>query len=78
MATLNGTVTLVTDEGSSLEKGSPPHENIYIEEKEGNSYHLDSCGSRPFLYNKSDADFKYQDVKDRAWDEISDILVEKG
>lgn len=39
---------------------------------------INAVRSRPYLYNKKDEDYKHNQKKDSAWDEIATILKTKS
>lgn len=50
--------------------------NINIEEKSGDELLIELYRKRPFLYDKSNANFKNCLMKQNAWIEISKIMTE--
>ncbi|XP_039310476.1 uncharacterized protein LOC113005591 [Solenopsis invicta] len=64
----------VCNEDISNEKKS----DIFIEEKDGDSFLIKLYRERPFLYNKGHKDFKDKLIKDNASNEISKIMQDKN
>lgn len=49
--------------------------NICISEKVGDDYLIELYRERKFLYDKKDRDFKDNEMKNNAWEEISTIMT---
>jgi len=49
--------------------------NICVKEKVGDEYLIELYRQRKFLYDKKDRDFKDNEVKNNAWEEISRIMT---
>lgn len=50
--------------------------HINIDEKKGDELLIELYRERPFLYDKSDTNFKNSLMKQSAWTEISKIMIE--
>lgn len=50
--------------------------DINIDEKKGDELLIELYRERPFLYDKSDTNFKNSLMKQSAWNEISRIIIE--
>lgn len=62
----------------SCDFGSDCNRDITVEENEGDAYLIDLYRERKFLYDKREPDFKDNLKKDNAWQEISQIMLNKG
>ncbi|XP_071652937.1 uncharacterized protein [Temnothorax longispinosus] len=56
--------------------GSEPESIITIEEKSGDELLIELYRERPFLYDKSNNNFKDSAMKQNAWSEISKIMIQ--